>query len=251
MEETIQRVIKNGFRYYQIKQDGEVVGVYPSVTSILGETADKKWLERWENRIGVDNAKEISKNATERGSVMHRLCEVYLNLPDDMMPADRLTETLALSKLDDEIEKFDNRAKIVGGMMFFNYIRSGFFNQIKKVLMQERFLWSKRGGGYAGTVDNVSQLLDSSNCVIDFKTAKKPKIEKFIDDYKHQVAAYAVAVFDRTGIKVSSARIWISNEVTMEPQEFIMGPSDLKEYYGKFIDRLGQFYEKYPQEELK
>jgi len=248
MAEQIQRVIKNGLRYYEVKVDNEIVGVYPSVTSILGETADKAWLERWEKRIGTDNAKEISQNAVERGTVMHRLCELYLNLPEDMSKQDRLNETLSLSKLDDEIEKFDNRAKIVGGMMFFNYIRSGFFNSIKKVLMQERFLWSTRGGGYAGTVDNVSELIDDLGIsVIDFKTAKKPKIEKFIDDYKHQVAAYAVAVFDRTGIRVNQARIWISNEQTFEPQEFIMGPSDLKEYHQKFQQRLQQFYEKYPQ----
>ena len=246
MNERIKRVEINGFRYYQISNDTHVVGTYPSVTSVLGETADKTGLEAWRNRIGHQKADQIGRDAADRGTVMHRLCEIYLNLPESMSAKDRLEEALSLSRLDDEIEKFDNRAKIVGGALFYNFIKAGSFNEIKKVIAQEKFLWTHRDGGYAGTVDNVSQLISDDFSIVDFKTAKKPKDEKWIEDYKHQVAAYSVAVWDRLQVKTTACRIWISNEVSDKPQHFTMGASEMKEYYFKFRERLAKFYEKHP-----
>jgi len=213
---------------------------------VLGETSDKSGLDGWRNRIGHEKADRIGRDAADRGTVMHRLCEIYLNLPETMNQKDRLEETLSLSRLDDEIEKFDNRAKIVGGTLFFNFIKNGSFNEIQKVIAQERFLWTSRDYGYAGTVDNVSQLINDEYAIVDFKTARKPKDEKWIEDYKHQVAAYAVAVWDRLQIKTTTCRIWISNEATDSPQHFSMGPSEMKDYYFKFRERLAEFYQNHP-----
>jgi hypothetical protein len=177
---------------------------------------------------------------------MHRLCELYLNLPSSLSQKDRLDETLSISRLDDEIEKFDTRAKIVGGMLFYNFIKANSFNEIHKVIAQEKFLWTSRDGGYAGTVDNVSELITGDIGVVDFKTAKKPKDEKWIEDYKHQVAAYSVAIWDRLNIKSTTCKIWISNEVTDKPQHFSISPSEMKEYYFKFRERLAKFYKLHP-----
>lgn len=249
MSETIKRVVLDGFRYYQVTQDSQTIGIFPSVTSILGETGDKEWLDKWKGRIGEQKANEISSDATNRGTVMHRLCEIYLNLPMSMSAYDRVNETLSLSRLDDEIDKFDNRAKIVGGALFYNYIRAGSFNDIQKVIAQEKFIWSARNGGYAGTLDNLSQLITDDYAIIDFKTAKKPKDEKWIDDYKLQVAAYAVAVWDRLQIQVSTCRILISNEIDHKPQTFTMTPKDIRDYYIMFRKRLSTFYEMHPIKE--
>ena len=46
-------------------------------------------------------------------------------------------------------------------------------HEIHKVIAQEKFLWTSRDGGYAGTVDNVSELITGDIGVVDFKTAKK------------------------------------------------------------------------------
>jgi hypothetical protein len=242
MNEKIKRVVINGFRYYEVSDSTGVIGTYPSVTSVLGETSDQTGLDAWRDRIGHDKAKQIGKDATDRGTVMHRLCELYLNLPCSMKANDRLEETLALARLDDEIENFDNRAKIVGGMLFYNYIKSGSFNEVKKVIAQEKFLWTSRDGGYAGTLDNLSELITEDIGIIDFKTARKPKEEKWIEDYKLQVSAYAVAVWDRLNIKVNTCRIWISNEQSISPQHFSMSSSEMREYYFKFRERLSEFY---------
>jgi PD-(D/E)XK nuclease superfamily len=246
MAETIKRVVLNGFRYYQVSDSTGIIGTYPSVTSVLGETSDKTGLDAWRDRIGHEKADRIGKDATDRGTVMHRLCELYLNLPASMSEKDRLEETLSIARLDDEIERFDNRAKIVGGMLFYNYIKSGSFNEIKRVIAQEKFLWTSRDGGFAGTLDNLSELVSDETGIVDFKTARKPKDEKWIEDYKHQVSAYAVAVWDRLGIKVNTCRIWISNEQSISPQHFRMSSSEMREYYYKFRERLAKFYELHP-----
>jgi genome maintenance exonuclease 1 len=246
MSEKIKRVEINGFRYYQVSNDDGIIGTYPSVTTVLGETSDKSGLDAWRNRIGIDKADQIGRDAANRGTVMHRLCELYLNLPSSMKAKDRLEETLTLAKLDDEIEEFDNRAKIVGGMMFYNFVKANSFEIIKRVICQEKFLWTPRDGGYAGTVDNLSELIDLSNAVVDFKTAKKPKDEKWIEDYKHQVSAYAVAIYDRMKIKVDTCRIWISNEIDIQPQYFELSQADIKKYYFSFRERLIDFHQRHP-----
>jgi RecB family exonuclease len=151
-----------------------------------------------------------------------------------------------LARLDDEIDQFDNRAKIVGGMLFYNFVKSNSFDEIKRVIAQEKFLWTVRDGGFAGTVDNVSELITNDVAIVDFKTARKPKDEKWIEDYKLQVSAYSVAVWDRMQVKAVTCRIWISNEVSISPQHFRMDSSEMREYYYKFRERLADFYKKNP-----
>jgi genome maintenance exonuclease 1 len=246
MSESIKRVVLNGFRYYEVSDSSGIIGTFPSVTSVLGETSDKSGLDSWRNRIGHEKADLIGRDAANRGTVMHRLCEIYLNLPASLSAKDRLEETLSLSRLDDEIDQFDNRAKIVGGMLFYNFIKSNSFDEIKRVIAQEKFLWTPRDGGFAGTVDNVSELINGEVGIVDFKTARKPKDEKWIEDYKHQVAAYSVAVWDRMQVKSVTCRIWISNEASITPQHFRMSSTDMREYYFKFRERLSRFYEMNP-----
>lgn len=246
MTESIKRVVMNGFRYYQVSDSTGIIGTFPSVTSVLGETADKSGLDAWRDRVGHQKADQIGKDAASRGTVMHRLCEIYLNLPQSMSVKDRLEDTLSLARLDDEIDQFDNRAKIVGGMLFYNFIKSNSFDEIKRVIAQEKFLWTSRDGGFAGTVDNVSELISNDVAIVDFKTARKPKDEKWIEDYKHQVSAYSVAVWDRMQVKAVTCRIWISNEVSITPQHFRMDSSEMREYYYKFRERLSRFYEMHP-----
>jgi genome maintenance exonuclease 1 len=53
----------------------------------------------------------------------------------------------------------------------------------------------------AGRVDCIAEF-DGKLAVIDFKTASKPKEEKWILNYFMQCAAYAVMYEERTGISV-------------------------------------------------
>ncbi len=243
MKETIERVQVNGKRWYQVKQGKKIIGTYPSVTSILSATSDKSHLEKWANRIGQEEADKVGKDSTDRGTVMHRLCELYLNLPQELTNLEKFNQTLELARTDDEIVRFDARAHILGGMLFNNFYSTGCFDRIKRVVSQEQFLWSTAGGGFAGTVDNFSELDDGSLKVIDFKTAKKAKKEDWIENYKMQTAAYCIAIWERTGIKPTGSEIWISNEVDRFPQCFMLNWNDVTHYFKLFNERLRMFHE--------
>mgnify|MGYP000869272029 CR=1 FL=1 len=58
--ESIKRVEINGLRYYEVSSpDGEVIGTYPSITTVLGETSDKSGLAKWKKRVGEEEASEL------------------------------------------------------------------------------------------------------------------------------------------------------------------------------------------------
>jgi genome maintenance exonuclease 1 len=240
--EQIERVQINGKRWYQVKQGEEIIGTFPSVTSVLGSTKDKTALNNWAQRIGQEAADKVGKDSTDRGTVMHRLCELYLNLPIDLSNKDRFNETLELARTDEEIIKFDPRAIIMGAILFNNFYSTGCFDRVKQVIAQEQFLWCKAGGGFAGTVDNFSLLDDGARKVVDFKTAKKAKAEAWIEDYKMQASAYCIAIWERTGIKPDGAEIWISNEVDRFPQCFMLNWNDVTKYFKLFTERLNAFH---------
>jgi hypothetical protein len=102
-------------------------------------------------------------------------------------------------------------------------------------------LWSVKGGGYAGTVDNVSLLTDRGVTVIDYKNSRKPKTEAWIQDYFIQASAYTIAFWERTGTRPKGVEIWIANEQEAIPQSFSLTESDIKFYFKQFQTRLVQY----------
>ena len=74
---SIERLDKEGRRYYVVSEGEKEIGVFPSVTTILGETSDKTTLEDWVERVGKEEADRISTLSMNRGTVMHRLIELY------------------------------------------------------------------------------------------------------------------------------------------------------------------------------
>ena len=240
-DEEIRRVEINGRRYYQISKDREILGLFPSVTTILGDTSDKSGLVKWRERVGEKEADRISKNSTSRGTVMHRLIELYKPLTGDK---DEKLETIKWHLRNDrEIKSFDEDYITQGFEFFMKFYNnsSQFFDRVERVLAAEKFLWSVKGGGYAGTVDNVSQMTDGKVLVIDYKNSRKPKIESWIQDYFLQASAYVIAYWERTGIKPNGVEIWIANEPDNCPQIFRLTESDIKIYFKLFQERLSKF----------
>lgn len=251
---TIKRVEINEKRHYEVKdEDGTVIGAFPSVTSVLGATKDQAGLDRWRDRVGHDVAEQIGKDAVERGTVMHRLCELYCNLDEKIPSSERLQMMLEACRDDEEVNQYDARAIVVGSQLFYNFYQTDFFSRIKKGIFQEKFLWNQiiytRKDGttvdlsYAGTVDNLSLMDDDIIKVIDFKTAKKAKLEKWIESYKKQTAAYAYAINERYGIMPKGGEIWISNEIDRFPQCFTLNEHDIKHYFKEFMKDRVKFNE--------
>jgi len=120
-----------------------------------------------------------------------------------------------------------------------------YFDRVEDVLEAETFLWTTKAGGWAGTVDNISKMVDGKILIIDYKNSRRPKIESWIQDYFIQTSAYFIAYWDREGIKADGAEIWIANEEDNLPQTFSLTQSDLEFYSNEFIKRRKAFKEKF------
>jgi len=145
-------------------------GNYPSVTTILGKTANNIWLQRWKDRVGEEEAAKVSKAATERGEIVHSYLERYWN--KEIIISDLLLENSTTQK------------------MITNLIEVTQKN-VTEVWAQEIPVWSKQLR-YAGRVDMFGEW-NKVPAVIDFKTSKKKKQIKDIKDYFIQCTAYAYA----------------------------------------------------------
>ena len=182
MSEQISRVEISGKRHYQVKRDNDIIGTFPSVTTILSATSDKSGLVKWRKRVGEEEANRISTLSMNRGTVMHRLVELYKPLPGDKK--EKLNQLKELAKTDEEIIEFDQEFINEGWTMFYKFYTnsSQYFDRVEEVIESESFLWSSKGGGYAGTVDNISKMVDGTIQIIDYKNSRKPKREDWIQD---------------------------------------------------------------------
>ena len=247
----INRVQENGLRFYQVTEGSEIVAKLPSVTTILGETKDKSGLEKWRKRVGEKEADRISNLSMSRGTIMHRLIELYKTKTEGDAQ-DRLVELKEIAKTDDEVNEFsedeNGELYLEEAWKFFYkfwFNSADYFDRIKEVVEAETFLWTTKAGGWAGTVDNVSQLVDDKVMIIDYKNSRKPKREDWVQDYYMQAAAYFIAYWDMHGKKADGAEIWIANEVDNLPQTFSLTQADLEFYAKEFIKRRKMFQDKY------
>lgn len=244
----INRVHEDGLRFYQVTEDNKVIAKLPSVTTILGNTKDMSGLEKWKKRVGEAEAKRISELSMNRGTIMHRLIELYKGTSGDA--SERLIILKDLAKEDDECNQFsdeENGALYLAEAWKFFYKfyfnSSDYFDRVKTVLEAETFLWTIKAGGWAGTVDNISEMTDGLIKIIDYKNSRRPKREDWIQDYFIQTGAYFVAYWDMTGIKADGAEIWIANEEDNIPQCFTLTQSDLEFYSKEFMRRRKMFKE--------
>jgi ATP-dependent exoDNAse (exonuclease V) beta subunit len=252
MEPTIRRVHEKGLRFYEVLEQDKVIAKLPSVTTILGKTKDQSGLDAWKKKVGDAEADRISKLSMNRGTIMHRLIELYKKVDPLAKPEDRLNELKKLAKEDEEVNQFngldDGALFLEEGWKFFYkfwYSHSDYFDRVDEVLAAEEFLWTLKAGGWAGTVDNISKLIDGQIKIIDYKNSRKPKREDWIQDYFIQVGAYFIAYWDRTGTKADGAEIWIANEIDNLPQCFKLTQQDLEFYAKEFMNRRKMFKEKF------
>lgn len=246
MTQEITRVSENGLRFYRVTEGDKEIAKLPSVTTILGNTKDKSGLDKWKKKVGEEEAHRISTLSMNRGTVMHRLIELYKPLQGTK--TERLNELKKLAADDEEVNQFNEESDLFlkEGWKFFMkfYLNSSnFFDRVDEVMMAEEFLWTAKQGGWAGTVDNISKMVDGKVLIIDYKNSRKPKRDEWIQDYYMQAAAYWIAYWDREGVKAAGAEIWIANEIDSIPQCFSLTESDLKFYLQEFLKRRETFRE--------
>lgn len=191
-------------------------GSYPSVTTILGKTANNIWLQRWKDKVGEEEAARISKIATDRGEIVHKYLERYWD-GSNSWSEDILQEEITTQK------------------MITNLIQAT-QKGVTKVWAQEIPVWSKILR-YAGRVDMFGEW-NKVPAVIDFKTSKKKKQIKDIRDYFIQCTAYAQAHNELFNTDLKKIVVLI----TVENSEVQVFESDMRPFLPDLKYRIIQYF---------
>ena len=213
----LSRCEVNGKRLYQTP-DGHKL---PSVTTILDRTKPpeaKAALEAWRNAVGHRKATEITTQAANRGTRMHKFLEDWIaGIPLN----ESITNPFA--------QQSQKMAKIV--------IAEGMKN-VSEVWGSEVPLYFPEL--YAGTTDCVG-VHSGDEAILDFKQTNKPKKREHIDDYFIQLTAYALAHNEVHGTNIRKGVILMCSK-DFEYQEFILEPKDFDYWTEEWCKRVEQYY---------
>ena len=162
----------DGVRYYTLPSGKKA----PSITSITS-FYNRQIFKNWREKVGEEQANKITKVATDRGTKFHDLVEKYL-LNEDINSLKNVLPT--------------TKARWIAARDVLNKIDN--IHALEKPLYSEYF-------GIAGRVDCIAEY-EGELAVIDFKTSKKIKPEKWLENYFVQETAYACMYYEMTGISV-------------------------------------------------
>jgi len=185
----------DGKRYYTLP-DGTRL---PSVTTVLG-AQKKQAIMAWRKRVGEAEANRISKQATGRGTNVHKIAEDYLN---------------------NDINYLKDHFPDVKEM--FLSIKPLIDENVSNIWYQECALYS-RTLGLAGRVDLISEW-NGVLSIIDFKTSNKIKTRDYIESYFQQECAYALMLEEMIGHPIHQLVTLIAVE-NGPPQVFIEKTED-------------------------
>lgn len=193
-------------------------GSMPSITTILGATANMAWLDKWRAKVGIDEANRISKEATDRGEAVHTYAERYWNRDSSVL---------------DDIHKDTSYYDIAGmATRLINSSKKG----ITKVNAQEIALYSPKLK-VAGRVDMYGEWR-GEEAIIDFKTSKKRKYKSGIKDYYLQCCFYAEAHNELFGTEINKLIILITVQDAEKCQAFY---SDRRYHLNDLKARINQY----------
>lgn len=186
----------------------------PRVTEILRATESeeardrlRKWQHKMDKIHGPGGADLASQEAREKGTHFHTYIEQFIDSGiEPQMPTE-------------EQGRWNAGREII--QAFKPHIYACELGIQSTVL------------GYRGTLD----ALAFPNCpqVIDWKTSKRVKRESWIEDYKLQVTAYAIAAKEM-GIRIQGAQIIIFSPKRC--QRFIV---DIEHYTPQWLERLERY----------
>jgi len=186
---------------------------YPSITTILSSKGNPA-IEAWKKRVGEAEAARISKVATTIGNALHDNSEKYLK--------NEMTR--------EDIANLSNMDK----WMFKSF--KNLLDRIDNVMALETALYSDNLK-IAGRVDCIAEF-DGVPAIIDFKNAKKPKKEEWIEDYFLQATFYSYAFYERTGTLIENIRIL----VCVRDGQIQVFEKNVKDYIKKLDNRVKEYY---------
>ncbi len=203
----------------------------PSVTTILDKTKPaeaREALANWKKAVGEQKAQQITTEAANRGTRMHKYLE-------DFIKGEQLKESVSNPYAQQSL------------VMAKKVITEGFVN-VKEVWGSEVPLYFPEL--YAGTTDCVG-IHDGDEAILDFKQSNKPKKLEWIEDYFLQLTAYALAHNEVHGTNIRKGVIMMCvrpPEVAPgqwgEPQyqQFILEPKDFDYWTERWCNRVSEYY---------
>lgn len=213
--ENLERVtLDSGDRYY-VDPTGQQLS---SVTTILSATSYKPELEAWKDFVGEKKAKQVVEEATALGSLMHTHLENHIQ-GIDRPGGTNLIRVMATQMSDEIINKGLSKVNEVWGMEEILYVP----------------------GLYAGTADLIG-VYENEPAIMDYKSAKKIRTEKQIEDYFCQGAAYAIAHNDLYGTDIQKIVIFMVSR-DLKFKEFIINRDEFSTWRDKWLNRMEKFLE--------
>jgi len=202
-------------RYYQTPNQNK----YPSITTVLSILSEDS-IRKWKEKIGEEEANKVSTRASRRGTAVHEALEKYVNNVEWKELIDTQTPDViqSIKSVKDVLDK-----------------------SLGNVYGQEIPLYSDHLRT-AGRVDCVAQF-NGKDSIIDYKTSRKPKPKKFIENYFCQEAAYAIMWEERTGMPITQLVTIIAvDEINGAP-----GCEVVIEHRDNWAKKLIETIEKYEQ----
>lgn len=189
---------------------------YPSITTVLS-IIGKEAIIAWRNRVGEEEANKVSRQASTRGTAVHKLAEDYVDNKEDWkgkhMPANIAT---------------------------FNSIKPVLDEKLNNIWMQEVFLYSDKLK-CAGQVDCIGEW-EGVLSIIDFKTSRRVKKKEDITNYFIQMCFYAAAFLERTGIAIKQAVVVMAVDDN-EPLIFKVNTYEYLEHFIAVRKKYKEMYE--------
>ena len=207
----VKRTEEHGSRKY------DVLGIrLPSVTTILAQTKDQEYLNKWKAKVGYEEAERIKNLSSKRGTSMHKFLEKHI-----------------------QGTGYEDLTEIgqAAGPMAQKIIEVG-LSPISEYYGSEVTLYYL--GLYAGATDLVCRHNDLET-IVDFKQANRPKQKDWIEDYFLQVAAYAMAHDHLFESEIKQAIIMVCTP-DLYYQEFKIQGTELRDWKHKWLKRLDQYY---------
>ena len=211
----LKETAEDGSRVY-VTPDGKR---YPSVTTVIAPH-NKDAIDRWKARVGQKKADKISKNASDRGDVVHECIEALLS---NYSTAEYVKRMLPHAK-----------------HVYLN-MKTELERRVTEVHGIEQPLYSHKLR-LAGTTDCVAKY-DNLLSIVDFKTALRLKKKEYVHGYFMQLTAYAFMFEEMTGRRIEQGVILIGVDGETFAQTFRL-PRD---EFGPYLKELVSWRDKYEQ----
>jgi ATP-dependent exoDNAse (exonuclease V) beta subunit len=217
-----KREMIDGLRHYDIDSKEKL----PSVTTILKATESpekQESLQRWREKMGVENAARIVDESAARGTAMHLILEKYIEKQG----------YLDLTQVGQQAHN-----------MAIRVIEQGLCN-ISEYYGLEATLYYP--GLYAGATDLVA-VHKGQDAIVDFKQTNKPKKREWIEDYCLQLAAYAMAHNYVYKTSITKGVVMMCSKDNYY-QEFVIEGEEFKKYKHQWLERVDQYYKQKKEKE--